>query len=182
MMTNKFPNRRADLTADRLKELLSYDPDTGRFTWLANRGRQACKGREVKGTLDGFGYLMIRVDYVIYKVHRLAWLYMTGKWPTQDVDHVNHLRDDNRWANLREATARQNRWNTLQVTGRLGFRGVRLSRSGKFAAVIGIGGGRRKHLGVFPTAEKAHAAYVSAAKAAHGDFLCLDGATESRKV
>lgn len=93
------------LTAERLRELLSYDPETGWFTWRVTRssnGRADAGSRA--GALRSDGYRHVTVDQHKYKEHRLAWLYMTGKWPEADLDHKNNTRDDNRFSNLRAAS------------------------------------------------------------------------------
>src|ERR1700719_1662744 len=92
---------------DRLRELLSYDPETGVFRWLV-RKRQNVKAGDVAGSFDGCGYCKISIDRRAYKAHRLAWLYMTGEWPPAEIDHINMNRADNRFANLRLATRHQN--------------------------------------------------------------------------
>lgn len=122
------------LTQAYLKECLSYDPETGVFTWL-RRPREHFKcnwswkvhwrkdGKEA-GYLDPTGYVHIRLQNTLYKAHRLAFFYMTGKWPAQEIDHINHARADNRLANLREATRTENVKNasrrTDNVTGQTG--------------------------------------------------------------
>src|ERR1700738_4035243 len=96
-----------DLTAEHLRELLNYDPDTGEFR------RRASRGGEAAGTLAGCprrpgGYRIICVDRVIFLAHRLAWLHSYGVWPTKDIDHIDGDKTNNRIANLREATPAQN--------------------------------------------------------------------------
>ena len=96
-----------DLTAERLRELLNYDPDTGEFRRCTSRGGAAA------GTLAGCpggpgSYRIIRVDRVIFLAHRLAWLHSYGVWPTKDIDHIDGDKTNNRIANLREATRAQN--------------------------------------------------------------------------
>ena len=90
------------LTQDRLKELLDYNPETGKFRWIK------CKRKDLIGKIAGgsvgIGYIGIMIDYKHYRSHRLAWFYMTGFWPKDQIDHINHIRDDNRFVNLREAT------------------------------------------------------------------------------
>lgn len=98
---------RNDLTADRLRELLSYDAETGVFyrkIALCN----SVKPGDIAGSDDGEGYIRIRVDGVTHRAHRLAWLYVTGAWPAEEIDHINGNRGDNRIANLREATHAEN--------------------------------------------------------------------------
>lgn len=160
--------RKAGLTPGRLKELLHYDPETGLFTWLVDRGAYRCKGQHA-GTPDATGYLMIRVDYVIYKAHRLAWLYMRGEWPKEYVDHINGIRTDNRWSNLREASPAQNTINSRPRRNKTGLPGVSASSKNRFKAMIRIDGAH-VYLGNFSTAEKAHGAFKRAAASHHGPY------------
>jgi hypothetical protein len=95
-----------ELDYTRLRELLNYAPSTGIFTWNVSRGR-ATAGAQA-GSEDYSGYVLIRVDKILYKAHRLAVLYMTGKWPECQVDHINGVEGDNRWSNLRECTVKEN--------------------------------------------------------------------------
>lgn len=161
------------LTAGRLRELIHYNPETGKMIWREDRGRMRCKGREA-GAPDNAGYLLVKVDYRLYKAHRLAWLYMTGEWPLHQIDHANGKTADNRWLNLRAATSQQNAFNTARkVRNRTGYKGVTfLPENGRFRANIWLNR-RGVALGVFPTAEEAHAAYVAAAQRHHGEFLHL---------
>lgn len=150
----------APLTQERLKELLRYDPDTGVFTWV--KSGKGIKPSKVAGSTDRDGYCIIRVDRAIYRAHRLAFLYVTGEWPTHHVDHSNGARSDNRWCNLREATRSENMQNQ-RVANRdsaVGLLGVSKAR-GKFVAHITLAG-KKTHLGVFTAAEDAHAAYLEA--------------------
>ncbi len=102
--TPNIPKAR-QMTQERLKEVLHYDPDTGAFNWLQQR--PGCvPGREV-GTI-ACGYRQIEVDYKLFRASRLAWLYITGNWPENLVDHKNGNRSDDRWCNLRAATHQEN--------------------------------------------------------------------------
>jgi len=103
----------------RLKELLDYNPLTGVFTWRLRPGERKnlntwLDGR-IAGTIHtgktGYKRRCIRVDGRIYRESRLAWLYMTGKWPEHTVDHINHNALDNRWANLRDVSQIENMYN-----------------------------------------------------------------------
>lgn len=152
------------ITLARLKEVLEYKPESGDFVCLVNRGANSQVGR-IAGALQGNGYIYIKVDRRLYKAHRLAWLYMTGAWPSKDVDHVNCQKADNRWANLREATKSQNLHNVREArknnksSGLLGaswHRGL-----GKWQAQICVDR-KKRCLGYFGSAEAAHAAYLSA--------------------
>ncbi len=100
-----------ELTQKRLKELLHYDPDTGIFTWLIDyktKGRVSC---EVLPHYNQ-GYACIHLDGKQRKMHRLAFLYMEGEFPTDCVDHINRVRNDNKWSNLRHASRSVNNHNT----------------------------------------------------------------------
>lgn len=137
------------LTAKRLRDIIHYNDATGDFTW------KVCR----------------RIAGRPYSAHRLAWLYMTGKWPPGGVDHANTDKGDNRYANLRLATGSQNKANTgRQKNNVSGFKGVTwFARTEKWKAGI-----KRQHktihLGYFDSAEEAHAAYCSAALRLYGEF------------
>ena len=112
-----------DMTQARLKELLHYEPDTGWFTWRIHSSM--AKPGERAGGGHGLGYRSIGLDYKKYLEHTLAVLYMTGAWPTHEVDHINRDKSDNRWCNLREATRSQNGHNKgLSRRSSTGFPGV----------------------------------------------------------
>ena len=156
----------AELTQSYLKERLHYDPETGIFTWAVG-----CKGNragDAAGSLKPSGYRQIMIDGRLYRAHRLAWLYVYGKWPADLIDHINGLRDDNRIVNLREATAAENQQNrTANANNASGFMGVYWhKRDCKWRSHIKIEG-RVKHLGCFDTPETASAAYLDAKAELH---------------
>jgi len=158
------------LTQTRLKALLSYGPETGVFTWfIAPNGR--IRVGMAAGNLNPNGYVHIKVDGILYKAHRLAWLYMTGAWPTEEqIDHINGVRSDNRWANLRECERKinaQNRRKPHPLNKSSGLLGVsRRNPTGGYQARIRVNG-KEKPLGTYATAEAAHQAYVAAKRALH---------------
>jgi hypothetical protein len=154
------------IDAATLRSWLDYDPDTGVFTWRVKRGGAVCAGT-VAGCLTDKGYRVISLYDRLYRAHRLAWLYTHGVWPSDEIDHINGARDDNRLVNLREATRRQNSANRRKLSGDLP-KGVTRHR-GKFRAQIRIQG-RVKHLGVYNTPEQAHAAYCEAAQKEFGAY------------
>lgn len=160
------------LTAERLKELLDYDPGSGVFTWkVARRGQYARPG-VAAGTRHINGYMCIGVDRRRYLAHRLAWLYMTGEWPRDEVDHRNLDRLDNRWVNLRAANHDENSRNTrIRRNNTTGLKGVSHYHDGprSFRARIFVKG-KEHHLGLFATAEEAHEAYCKASANLHGEF------------
>lgn len=113
--------KRSVLTAARLRELLHYNPSTGKFTRVITERAKRKVGR------DAHGYLSIGVDYQRYLAHRLAFLYMTGKWPDGDVDHIDGDPSNNCWSNLRSVTRSQNNLNRhrLDARNKSGHTGVR---------------------------------------------------------
>lgn len=158
------------IDAKRLKEVLKYDPVTGVFTHLVDRGSRAKAGGRA-GSRGRSGYHQIFIDGHYYQAHRLAWLYMTGKWPAGEVDHKNTSKVDNRWCNLREASRAQNQMNTnLYFTNSSGRRGVTWNkRAGKWQAQIMIDG-KNKYLGVFDDVDSAAVARNVAAEKQFGNF------------
>ena len=111
------------LTQAKIKELLHYDQDTGEFTWIVKRsGARKCRQA---GNISNRGYRMIGINGTLYSAARLAFLYMTGDFPDNQVDHVSHVREDNRWSNLREATQQENSHNLPKfTTNTSGYTGV----------------------------------------------------------
>jgi hypothetical protein len=152
------------VTAERLRELLDYNPATGVFKWkLSYRMRR--KGL-VAGRRHGGWYWCIRVDSREYLAHRLAWLYVYGRWPLDQIDHINGIRFDNRIANLREATNSQNKQNRKPKVA--GLKGVYRQKN-RWRARITINR-RCLYLGTFSTPEAASAAYREAAIKHFGEF------------
>jgi hypothetical protein len=87
------------VSQSKLKSILRYEPETGKFYWLEARGRVS-RGSEA-GSVGRFDYLVIKIDSKAYYAHRLAHLYMEGYLPELDIDHINGKRRDNRWVNHR---------------------------------------------------------------------------------
>ena len=159
------------LEAVELRSLLDYEPETGIFRWKWRDGVPAIwnekNAGKVAGTRIGDGYVGIRIRSRPYYAHRLAWLYMTGEWPADQIDHCQGK--SNRWANLREATCAQNQRNrSVTRRNKLGIKGV-FQRDGVFIAKICKDRVIYK-LGRFETAEAASAAYAAAARDLHGEF------------
>jgi hypothetical protein len=152
------------LQLSRLKEVLDYNPDNGAFTWI-----QSSRGTgigDTAGTVTDSGYLIISVDKKRYRAHRLAWLYMTGRFPETDIDHINGNRLDNRFDNLREVTRSENLQNRNKPNASSGIIGVYRHRN-KYTSRIGIDKTKSIYLGVFSTAEEARNAYLKAKKKYH---------------
>lgn len=156
------------LSADRLREVLHYCPDTGVFTWATKTNKRIVVGAEA-GTLTNHGYVALKIDGERFLAHRLAFFYVTGEWPSEEIDHINGTRTDNRWANLRPCTSAENRQNQRRAHpgSSSGFLGVSWNaRLEKWVAQIAIQG-KRKYLGLFATEDEAQAAYVQAKREVH---------------
>lgn len=160
--------------AERLRSLLDYDPETGKFTWRVRTSNRVDVGRGAGCREARDGYIYIRLDDTLYKAHRLAWLYVHGEWPIGALDHINGIPGDNRIVNLRAASPSQNSCNQRrQSNNSSGFKGVSwYKRDGKWKAHITYRG-KGFHLGYFDTAEEAYAAYCAKAKELHGEFARL---------
>lgn len=155
------------LTQERLKQVLHYDPTTGVFTWTASTGRR--KAGAVAGGKDADGYRRIGIDGARFFSHRLAFMYMTGEFPPELVDHINGIKGDNRFENLRHASNSLNIQNqrSPQFGSKSGYLGVCYDkRRSKWLAQILIGG-KRKYLGIYATPEEAHEAYLDAKRQHH---------------
>lgn len=149
-----------------LKSILRYDPETGKWFWLVNRG-SIIAGLQAGG-ISAEGYLVIGIDGKVYKAHRLAWIYMTGECPVE-VDHENRNRSDCRWENIRKASRQQNTQNaTVKSNSKSGIKGVR-KKYNQWESRIKFNG-NAIHLGYFKTAEEAHEAYKKAADFYFGSF------------
>lgn len=123
-MTARSLSPRPELNAERLRELLHYDPATGLFRRKI-RTSNRIKAGDVAGTGKGKRYVLICVDGVQYRAHRLAWLYVHGKWPRNDLDHEDRDKKNNRIDNLRPATRKENMENALAPrNSKTGVRGV----------------------------------------------------------
>lgn len=137
-MSNATPAKK--LTQSKLKEILSYNPCTGIFTWKEHRGRVS-KG-EVAGCKEHHGYIVILIDKASYKAHRLAFLYMEGYTPENQVDHIDRDRSNNKWDNLRHVSVQCNVRNSgVKINNKSGVTGVTLDKKGmKWISFIGLNG------------------------------------------
>jgi hypothetical protein len=165
------------ITQERLKELLHYDSDTGFFTWKPREriGKNKPWTRLLAEKQAGVihkrqGYVFIRIDNKLYLAHRLAVLYMTGKFPDNMTDHIDGIRSNNKWNNLREACNSENMQNLKKAridnksTGLLGAHFNK--RQNKFSSSIQTNK-KQKHLGYFSSAIEAHEAYLKAKRELH---------------
>ncbi len=169
------------LTAERLREMLDYCPETGVFRWRVSNSRRAVAGAMAGAVSEksATAYLRIAIEGRRYYAHHLAWLHVHGVWPKHRLDHINTDRMDNRIANLREATAAENPQNQRRAHShnKAGLLGVSETPSGRYAASIKAGG-KRRYLGRYATPEEAHAAYLKAKQEMH-PFGTLDDASPS---
>lgn len=157
------------VTQERVLQLLNYDQDTGIFTWKVARGGTRGVGAVAGRVNPGNGYIDICIDYRRYLGHRLAWLYMTGEWPTNDVDHKDRNRRNNAWSNLRAATRSQNLANAGgHKTRKAPYKGIQ--RNGKAWQAVICARGVRRCLGTYNSPEEAARAYQQAAIALNGEY------------
>ena len=159
------------MNAEYLKELLSYNQDTGDFFWLVKRSNRIKIG-DIAGYVNTYdGYRYINIDNKMCKAHRLVWLYMTGSYPEFNIDHINNIRSDNRLANLRPCTQSENMCNrdkTLKNTS--GYKGVSFHpETGKWRARIRKNG-KTYSLGLYCTPHQASKAYRQNCEVIHGEF------------
>jgi len=161
---------KANLTAQQLRDLLSYNPASGDFVRIAhayqNSGRRSAVGAIGRVTNAGYHLIGVRGNY--YTAHRLAWLYVYGRWPVHHIDHIDGNPLNNRINNLRECSHAQNMQNMRRAhadsaSGLLGA----YQRGHKWVSMI-CHGRRQMYLGTFNTAEEAHAAYIEAKRNIHG--------------
>jgi hypothetical protein len=158
------------LTQEELKSKFHYDKDTGIFTRTITTSTNA-KAGNVAGSPQNHGYLTIMINGKNYMCHRLAWLYMMGSFPINTIDHINMIRNDNRFCNLREATITENNWNTRnRRNNKSGYNGVHWSsRNGKWASQITVNL-KVIHVGYFECPEEASIAHDAIAKSIRGEF------------
>jgi hypothetical protein len=158
-------------SAEELHAIFNYDPDIGVLTWKtrppitrANKLHNSRDAGKVAGGIDTWGHRQIRVEGKLRAAHRIIWKMMTGKDAKHQIDHINGVCDDNRWANLREATALQNAWNhTLRKSNTSGAQCIsplktKRATSKKWRVTLGLNG-KRVFVGDFYTKEEAIAAY-----------------------
>lgn len=157
------------LTAERLRELLNYDSETGIFTWAVRGKGIRCIGAKA-GCLTPDGYVIVGIDKDLHMAHRLVWLYIHGVWPNNEIDHKNGNRSDNRLINLRDVTSQVNQENRrapARAETKSMLLGVSWSvRAKRWMAKICV---QRKqiYLGLFDTPEAAHSAYIEAKRRLH---------------
>ena len=156
------------LTQDFLKKELEYFPDTGFFVRKISKSARWQKG-QICGSLNCNGYIQIYINKNVHLAHRLAWLYMTGSMPKNQIDHINRNKSDNSWNNLREANNAQNSMNVgLQKNNKSGFKGVSWYK-GRWVASAKLNY-KQYYLGRFKTKEEASFVYQKFVKKHYGEF------------
>lgn len=161
------------LTHERLRHLFNYDPETGILTRRVDSSTGRHKTGERAGCA-GTRFRNIWIDDKQYGEHRIIWFWMTGALPTHQIDHRNLSGLDNRWINLREATASENGMNR-RGRSKSGAKGVYFQanpdKCGSKPWKVSIAKeGKAHHVGMFETIEEAQAAYAAAALRLHGEF------------
>lgn len=164
-------NARNDLTAKLVRSRFYYNKKTGDFLWKTTKSAKT-KINTVAGHITEAGHVRIVLYRRSYLAHRLIWLWVTGKWPKYELDHRNGKKSDNRWRNLREATALQNNQNKgKRVQNTSGYKGVWFEKHiGLWRSGVGFKG-KLYRCGCFKTAKAAHMAYRQLAKRLHKDFV-----------
>lgn len=151
-----------EISREDIVKLLSYDAETGVFTWNVSRGTK--KAGSIAGKTNNKGYRVISINRHHYGAHRLAYLITYGLWPTYEIDHKNGIKTDNRISNLRDVTRAINKQNTKKsyANNGSGLLGVSFSkRTGRWYSRICVDG-KNKSLGFYDSPDKAHAAYMKA--------------------
>jgi hypothetical protein len=159
------------VTHARLLSLLYYDPHAGTFVWKERPRHSKISIGAVAGCTWATGRRVIKIDGIMYYAARLAWFYMTKKWPKHDIDHENRNPGDDRWLNLRPANDTQQSWNmSFRTNNTSGYLGVNMTLEGTWRAHARIGNRKKKHLGCFPTAEEAAKAYDAYVMKTRGQY------------
>jgi hypothetical protein len=154
-----------------LKEFFTYDKDLGCFIRIKKSGQKGFVGQLCNSKNKG-GHIQISINGRTYLAHRLAWLYVYGEFPKNQIDHINCIRDDNRIINLRIATNQQNSFNRIKALGISGLKGVQWDKVKRKWLVNPVIDNKRHYLGYFNDKQNAYIAYLNFCKNNHGDFFC----------
>ena len=153
------------ITAEELRKIVRYEPETGDFIWLVGYGR-----RKAGSIAPKRPYIQFTFQRKLLYAHRLAWLYVYGQFPDRDLDHINRDPSDNRISNLRLATPRQNSANRpVHKDSKSGLKGVCALPSGKYMASI-KDGERVKYLGTFDDPNVAYEVFRREEVRIHGEY------------
>jgi hypothetical protein len=165
----KQAEKERNFTAEMLRAALHYDPLTGIFRHI--KAKRGVRAGAIAGRVSGKGYWQICINYQYFYAHRLAWLYVTGEWPSHEIDHDDLNKQNNRFSNLRPATDLQNQGNRpVSRHSRSRVKGVRWNKIvGKWQARI-TDNSKDRHLGYFNSKSEAAEAYRRAAEEKFGQF------------
>lgn len=168
--------------AQFVRECFEYSPDTGELVWRRRplhhfkspRGEWQWNARyagTVAGSTHSGGYVQVVVNKKKLFAHRIAWVFISGSWPTDEIDHINGDKSDNRKDNLRAATHSENGRNKkISSRNTSGAKGVHwFDRTQKWSAHLNIGG-RQTTLGYFDTIAEAAESVRAAREIHHGAF------------
>lgn len=154
------------ITQEYIKSILHYCPITGIFTWLyRNNGKKWWNAQfsgKISGHINKRGYVKIGIGYKTYMAHRLAWLYVYGTFPLNEIDHINGIKNDNSILNLRDVTSQGNKQNLRKPPShnKSGYIGVSFCKAkNKWRALIKINK-KQKYIGIYSTALEAHENYL----------------------
>lgn len=153
------------INAERARELIEYDAQSGQMTWRQSMGRRRA-GAEA-GRIVANGYRRMWIDGREYAAHRVAWLIVTGSWPEGDVDHVDMDRQHNAWRNLRACDRSANMHNTKAKRGIKGVSWDRITSKWRASAHIH---GKSRNLGRYECLGLAISAYRKACTDAYGEM------------
>jgi hypothetical protein len=152
-----------ELDSTYLREVLAYNPETGIFTWKFGNKRNT-KPNQIAGSIHPQGYRFICIKNKHHRAHRLAWLYVYGEMPKNQIDHINGIKDDNRIVNLRQVSHAENQQNKQSTKGYSWHKKRQV-----WEAYIKING-KKSTLGYFDKEEDAHLARVEAKREHHPFF------------
>lgn len=174
-------------TADEVRELLDYNPETGALTWKVRQATDPATkwwntryAEKQAGCRNASGYMEVRLFDRLHLAHRLAWIWVNGEWPSSAIDHADGNPSNNCLANLRPTNDSLNQANKKKPsTNRSGYKGVSFRKDkGRYVAQI-MANGQYHYLGLFDCPRKAHAAYTAAAKLHFGEYA-YDGLSDRR--
>ena len=154
------------ITVDHVRSILKYDPETGFFTWITHKRRPDLIGKRA-GSPTNMGYWAIAIKNQKFLAHRLAWLYMTGSWPSQHIDHKDGNKQNNAFSNLREVSRFENLQNMRKPTkaNKSGYLGVS-AHQGKWRVQL-MAQGKRFRISGIDTPEEAHQKYLELKRLHH---------------